>query len=236
MDELLKYPKIYRICTKETPSSKKCLSESEISFLLEGEVIVEEKIDGGICGISWKGDTHHAQGRGRLVHYAENPKQFHGFNKWIYENYEKIQKIPAGWIVYGEWMRACHNIFYDLLPDFFIAFDVWNGSDFLAYDEKSRFLQKIGFTQVPLLYRGTLGVQDIFNFVTKSKYSTDELAEGVVIKNYEKSLMGKYVRRDFMDAMDEHWLKKPLLENKLFLQFLYQRKKKESHSFKIPVK
>lgn len=95
MNEPLKYPKIYRICTKEAPSTKKCLSESEISALLDGEVIVEEKIDGGICGISWKGDTHHAQGRGRIVHYAENSKQFHGFNKWIYENYEKIQQIPG---------------------------------------------------------------------------------------------------------------------------------------------
>lgn len=75
MNEPLKYPKIYRICTKEAPSTKKCLSESEISALLDGEVIVEEKIDGGICGISWKGDTHHAQGRGRIVHYAENSKQ-----------------------------------------------------------------------------------------------------------------------------------------------------------------
>ncbi|TRZ92175.1 MAG: hypothetical protein D4R88_00815 [Methanosarcinales archaeon] len=215
MNEPLKYPKIYRICTKETPSTKKCLSDSEISTLLDGEVIVEEKIDGGICGISWNGDAHQAQGRGRIVHYAENSKQFHGFNKWIYENYEKIQQIPAGWIVYGEWMRACHNIFYDLLPDYFIAFDVWNGSKFLGYDEKIQFLQKIGFEQVPFLHRGSLRVQDIFNLVTKSKYSTCELAEGVVVKNYEKSLMGKYVRREFMEAMDEHWLKKPLRENKL---------------------
>ncbi len=218
MNEPLKYPKIYRICTKETPSTKKCLSESEISALLDGEVIVEEKIDGGICGISWKGDTHHAQGRGRIVHYAENSKQFHGFNKWIYANYEKIQQIPAGWIIYGEWMRACHNIFYDMLPDYFIAFDVWNGSTFLGYDEKTRFLQKIGFEQVPLLHRGSLRIQDIFNMVTKSKYSAGELAEGVVVKNYEKSLMGKYVRREFMEAMDEHWLKKPLRENKLICQ------------------
>jgi ATP-dependent RNA circularization protein (DNA/RNA ligase family) len=216
MNELIKYPKIYRICPeKEAPLTKKCLFESEISALLDEEVVVEEKIDGGICGLSWKGDSHQAQGRGRAVHYTENSKQFYGFNKWIYENYEKIQQIPAGWIVYGEWMRACHNIFYDSLPDYFIAFDVWNGSKLLAYDEKTQFLHKVGFEQVPLLYCGTARVEGIFSLVTKSKYSTIELAEGIVIKNYAKALMGKYVRREFMESMDEHWLKKPLRENKL---------------------
>lgn len=217
MDEIIKYPKIYRICTKNSPATKKCLSELEISLLFSDEVIIEEKIDGGVCGISWRGDTHHAQGRGRAVHYTENSKQFYGFNKWIYENYEKVQHIPIGWIVYGEWMRACHNIFYDLLPDYFIAFDVWNGSKFLVYDEKTTFLQKLDFKQVPLLYRGTIKVQDIFSLVGKSNYSTTELVEGFVIKNYAKSMMGKYVRREFMNGIDEHWLRKPIKENRLIM-------------------
>lgn len=218
MNELVKYPKIYRICPKkEKLPTKKCLSELEISVLLDGEVIVEEKIDGGICGLSWKGDSHQAQGRGRVVHYTENSKQFYGFNKWIYENYEKIRQIPAGWIVYGEWMRACHNVYYDSLPDYFIAFDIWDGSKFLIYDYKTQFLRNLSFEQVPLLYRGVIRVQDIFSLAGKSKCSTGELAEGIVVKNYAKAqaLLGKYVRREFMDSMDEHWLKKPLRENKL---------------------
>lgn len=213
--EIKKYPKIYRICGKNLPTTKKCLSDSEVSELLKGEVVVEEKIDGGICGLSWRGDVHSAQGRGRVISYDENSKQFYGFNDWIYKNYEKISKIPVDWFIYGEWMKACHNIFYDLLPDYFIAFDILNRDRFLDYDEKSKFLKEIGFEHVPLIYHGVLKINEITKLVGKSKYSTNEIAEGVVIKNYKRSLMGKYVRREFMDSMDEHWLKKPLKENKL---------------------
>jgi hypothetical protein len=36
-----------------------------------------------------------------------------------------------------------------------------------------------------------------------------------VIKNYDKQLYGKYVRKEFMESMEIHWLEQPLIENKL---------------------
>ncbi len=244
----VKYPKIKRIVS-DGVTSKKLLTSSEIDALLDGEIVVEEKIDGGICGVSWRKDAymHYAQGRGRVIQYTENSKPFYGFNKWIYSNYEKIQKIPDEHIIYGEWMGASHNIYYDLLPDYFIAFDVWNNikNKFLSYTEKTNLLERLEFSQVPLLFQGPVpkhtkghSTKDdkildvITDMVTKSKYSTNQLAEGVVVKNYKKNklLMGKYVRQEFSDSLDEHWLKMPLRKNGLAEE--YENEKKETKKTK----
>lgn len=228
MYRIVKYTDIYRICPKwsDIPKKKKCLSDKEVKNLLNygkgeiGEIIFEEKVDGGIVGISREGYNIIIQGRGRIIPPTENSKQVFGLNSWAYANYEKIMKVPEKFFVYGEWMKASHNIFYDELPDFFIALDVWNGEYYLDYDNKTNFLKDIGFAQVSLLYRysgigSRLSVKDIVDMAKKSRFSSSETMEGIVIKNYKKRLMGKFVRREFDDAMDKHWLEKPIIENRL---------------------
>ena len=211
MTQFKKYPKIYRLGSEEN---------REIFDVDTDVIIIEEKVDGGVCGISKNGDKLILQGRGRIIPYDENSKQFHGLNSWAYENYEKLIRIPHEWIVYGEWVKACHNIYYDKLPDYFIGFDVWNGERYLDLIDRSKFLYVIGIAEVPLLHAGTdYVIGDIFAsdiaFKIKSRYSSSEIMEGIVIKNHERGLAGKYVRREFADSMEEDWLKKPLIVNRL---------------------
>lgn len=217
---LKKYRRIYRICPRgmSIPPKKKCLSDNEVNMLLDGDIVVEEKIDGGIAGISWDhyNFRHLAIGKHNPIPTNENSKKFYGFNKWIYDNYEKIQKIPQGWIVYGEWLRASHTLFYDLLPDYFITFDLWDGVRYIDYDSKEKLLGQLGFKMIPAIFKGRVkGVKDIIDMVKKSPYSSKEIMEGVVVKNYRNGLMGKFVIRKFDDRIEDHWLKKPLVENKL---------------------
>jgi len=206
----------------DPPKKKKCLTEAEVKVLLRGHVIIEEKVDGGIVGLSWNGKRHLAIGKHSMINYNDNSKKFYGLNSWIYQNYEKIQKIPLGWVIYGEWLRAKHNIFYDRLTDYFVAFDIWDGYRYIDLKSRSEFLYKIGFAEVPLIYSGAdLDIVDILYIAegisvsNVSRFSSSEIMEGIVIKNYEKGLMGKYVRREFMDSIEEHWLRMPLVENRL---------------------
>ena len=220
MAALKKYRRIYRICPKgmDIPPKKKCLSDNDIKILLDGDIVVEEKIDGGIVGISWDhyNYRHMAIGKHNPISTNENSKRFYGFNKWVYDNYEKVQKIPQGWTIFGKWMRSSHNIFYDLLPDYFMAFDIWDGYRYIDFDNKEKLLELIGFKMISTIYIGRVkGVKDIIGTVKKSQYSSFENMEGVVVKNYKKGLMGKFVTREFDDRMDEHWLEKPLIENRL---------------------
>lgn len=206
----------------DPPKRKKCLSEDEVKNLLYGHITIEEKIDGGVVGLAYDGNTHLAIGKHTMIPDTTNSKGFYELNNWIYSNYEKIQKIPIGWIVYGEWMRASHNILYNKLPDYFISFDVWNGHKYLDITNRSIFLYEIGFEEISIIHSGTnLGIEDIlficegkFGVSNKSRFSSTETFEGLVIKN-DNGLVGKYVRKEFMSSTEEHWLKSPLIENKI---------------------
>lgn len=238
MQKIRKYHRILRMCPKKMrgmniskyllenvadhPKSKKCLTEAEVKVLLDGHTVFEEKVDGGVVGLAWDGEKHLAIGKHSMIHYSDNSKKFYGLNSWIYENYEKIQKIPKGWIIFGEWLRAKHNIFYDNLPEYFVAFDIWDGYRYLDLHSRSDILCRLGFAEVPLIYSGdNLDVEDVLciadgiSVSNMSRFSSSEVFEGIVIKNYDKQLYGKYVRREFIESMEIHWLKKPLIENKL---------------------
>lgn len=249
MNKIKAYRRIYRLCPKiyknwmnkipknlvgniaDPPKRKKCLSEDEVKVLLKGHVTIDEKIDGGVLGLTWNGEIPLVVGKHSMVNYDNNSKKFHGLGRWIYSNYEKISKIPIGYIVYGEWMGARHNIPYNDLPDYFVGFDIWNEHKFLDVVERSIFLYDIGFAEVPFIYSGTdLGVEDLICITegvggvsNKSRFNNEEIIEGIIIRN-DSGLIGKYVRREFMDSIEENWLKLSLVENKLHQRIKYVEK------------
>ena len=109
-----------------------------------------------------------------------------------------------------------------MLNNFFYAFDIWDGYRYLDLQSRSEFLRKLGFAEVPFLYSGNdinvvdlLRIADGLSVSNKSRLSSVETIEGIVIKNYEKQLFGKYVRREFLESIEENWLTLPLVENKL---------------------
>lgn len=242
LTKLEPYRRIYRICPKKYKgllnkvpknlrnniadplTGKKCLEEDEVKELFKGHVTIDEKIDGGVLGIAWSGTEPLIVGKHNMVDYNHSSKKFYGLREWVLTNWRKISQIPLGWITYGEWMRARHNIPYDNLPDFFIGFDVWNEdrNTFLNYIDRSMFLDDIGFSEVPNVISGTnYGIEDIICILegvgginNKSRFNKNELMEGLIIRN-DNGLIGKYVRREFMESIEENWLTLPLVQNGL---------------------
>lgn len=240
MEKIKIYRRIYRICPRrnkeilkdipkkllcsipENPREKKCLTLDEVKILLKGHVSIEEKIDGGILGISWNGINPLTVGKHSMINFDINTKKFCGLSRWIYENYEKISKIPKGYIIYGEWMKAKHNIFYNNLPDFFIGFDVWNGKRFFNNTERSIFLYDMRFEEVSTIYTGNnLSVTDLIyisegigGVSNKSRFNDKETIEGIIIRN-DNGIIGKYVRKEFSDSIEENWINLPFVKNKL---------------------
>jgi|SRR3972149_992158 len=165
------YRRIFRICPQmykgwinkvpnnlvdkipDSPKRKKCLEEEKVKALLKGHVTIDEKIDGGVLGLAWGGFPL-VVGKHSMVNYDKSSKKFYGLRQWIYDNYEKIAEIPLGWVVYGEWMRAQHNIPYVDLYDYFIGFDIWDADKgkFLNFIDRSIFLDSLGFAEVPVIY------------------------------------------------------------------------------------
>jgi ATP-dependent RNA circularization protein (DNA/RNA ligase family) len=173
-----KYPKVHRLGKEETEG------------ILEGEVHIEEKIDGSNVSI-WFAD-------GELQVGTRNQRITEGFNGFVdfvrnhptlptlFERYPHIR-------LYGEWLVK-HTIAYkETSYKQFYLFDVTSRSEETDGDEEAReeFWPRMAVHQlakdfdlkVPE-YHGSLmnpTMEDIMPFVGKS--SLGEEGEGVVLKN-----------------------------------------------------
>lgn len=200
-----KYEKTYRFFP--TPG-KINLSKNDISELLSGEVIVEEKMDGANVGIIRHKHGFSLQKRGSLVGQSEH-EQFGYFHNWANnQNYELLMNLPVNHIIYAELLYAVHTVFYDKLPSYVLVFDVWDGNSYLNYDKRKDFCDMYNLHMVPLVTRGSFSKNDISKLIPeKSMYG--DFVEGIVLKRYRKNeyLKAKVVNPDFIKIVNasEHW-------------------------------
>lgn len=217
-----KYEKTFRLGIPEFKDvkGKFYLDRKEIKQLLASNVSIEEKMDGANTGIIRHKTGFHLQKRGSLVGRSEHA-QFDFFYNWAYsQKYDNIMSIPVGYLVYGELMFACHHIFYDRLPDYFLVFDVYNTkkNKWMNRRQKEEFCSEYGFSIVPLIDQGVFTLDELYSIIPKeSRYG--HRAEGVVVKRYNKKnyIRGKIVWPSFMKEIDDsdHWRNKPVRMNLL---------------------
>ncbi len=87
-------------------------------------------------------------------------------------------------------MYAKHTIFYDKLPEYFLAFDAFltRENRWLNYEERNQLCCDIGFHQVPLVNSGIFRKEDLAGLIPAiSKYGS-EPAEGIVVKRYKSTV------------------------------------------------
>jgi atypical dual specificity phosphatase len=190
-------------------------------------VIVEEKIDGANLGISL-GDSGQLQVQNRSHYVSSNDQaQFSLLPAWLDGKREALLEILRAeeglqerYVLYGEWMVATHSIEYTHLPDWFVAFDLYDRveSRFFSRAELRARLEGTGIMQVPLLYEGVLDGEDtLLGFLErKSRFSPEVRVEGVVVR-FPGGERGKVVRADFV-AGNVHWSKHTLRKNRVWIE------------------
>jgi hypothetical protein len=118
----------------------------------------------------------------------------------------------------GENLFARHSVGYSDLPDYFLAYSVWDGDRCLPHDETVAWLKERGVPMVPMLWCGKLtdaalgavvagintGRQEGFVIRTAAGFAADDFALHVV----------KWVRPGHV-VSDRHWSKAPLVRNGL---------------------
>ena len=59
---------------------------------------------------------------------AASHPQFATLNTWIAAHKTELCRVlePRRHILFGEWLRARHSVFYNRLPDYFLAFDIYD--------------------------------------------------------------------------------------------------------------
>ncbi len=217
-----KYPKTYRILVPQiNVKGKHYLSDEETKLLLAGEVSITEKLDGANTGIIRVRDGFRLQKRGGLVGQSEH-EQFGFFTAWSQANYDKLIQLPKNTVLFGELMYAQHTIHYNKLPDYFLAFALYNYKDQEYYkrDEMVKVCESVGLCYSPEVARGHFKRTELFNLIPKVSAYGDEKAEGIVVEKIKDGSRGKVVREEFVKHMeeDEHWshynVRKNLLRSK----------------------
>lgn len=204
-----------------TPRNDKVLAPAEVKDLLAEEVVVEEKVDGANLGFSVsEHGTLRAQNRGSYLPIDAPSGQWKPLKRWLAAYTQPlVDALYPDLMLFGEWCYAMHSVHYTRLPDWFLAFDVYDRAkrEFWSVEPRNELLQRLGIAPVPELGRGRFDVESLKELLGSSRL-TDGPAEGLYVRREDGGRLlarAKLVRAEFVQAIDEHWSKRPLVENRL---------------------
>lgn len=184
-------------------------SDRDASIVLVDQVHIEEKIDGSSVGIAYYDKNPLIRNRDHILskNYQKDTtakKQFVPLWNYFYKNKERFVNLSelGPYSVYGEWCLVQHGIEYKRLPDYFIAYDIYNYEKkfFIPPHIAREILENLGFSLSPKLFSGNIdSYEEIAALITQSKF-TDDLAEGLYLKTWNSTQVTsrfKMVRQDF---------------------------------------
>lgn len=206
------------------------LGDRLISDLLDGAVVMEEKVDGSQFRIRITQDGIQCGSKGVDFTDAETDKNFKLGVEAANKNFVDITMPEGGVIdIFAEYLQSPHHntLSYERIPaNHLMIFDVIQENRdgslyFYPPAAKREFSLKHGFEPIPTLFEGsgTELTQEKINEVLKGTSALGkESIEGVVIKNYNKFYdpikfpyyqgmfkAGKYVRAEFTERNKTEW-------------------------------
>lgn len=203
------------------PRDDKVLPPDEAKKILEHEVVVEEKVDGANVGFSVDEDGDlQVQNRGSLLSRESCHPQFAPLWRWLQPKQDSLaEALFPDLMLFGEWCYAVHSIRYTKLPDWFLAFDVYDRSSeaFWSVPRRDELVQRLGLALVPRIGAGRFDLWSLQALLATSQL-TDGPAEGLYVRRYEGDLLvarAKVVNREFTQAIEEHWSRRSLVANQL---------------------
>lgn len=203
------------------PRGDKVLAPHDVRELLARTVVVEEKVDGANLGFSVdEQGVLRAQNRGAYLELDSPKAQFKPLKRWLQPRAEALAAaLFPDLILFGEWCYAVHSVRYTRLPDWFLAFDVFDraSGEFWSAGRRNALTAELGLAVVPQLGSGHFDLPQLTALLGNSRLS-DGPAEGLYVRQDagdQSVARAKLVRREFVQAIDEHWSKKALVPNGL---------------------
>ncbi|UGT64003.1 RNA ligase family protein [Nocardia asteroides] len=220
MTEFVRFPSTPYLVTPQGVDVRddKALEENEQTAFLAGPLHVEEKVDGQNLGISVGTDGLRFQTRGSYVHLGG--RHFRGLSTWIEPRRHRLtEALGDDLILFGEWCAVMHSVRYDLLPDWFLVFDVYDTTTrrFWDPDMRNALAEDIGLHTVPFLGCGHFTLGELARLIRQSQVGHEQM-EGVVARastSDERQRRAKLVRPDFVQSIEKHWMTKPHTMNRL---------------------
>ncbi len=221
-EEFFKFPSTPHLATLAGVDIRddKVLTEFERSEFLRHELAVEEKVDGANLGVSFDANgSIRAQNRGA---YLQLPGlgQWKKLGEWLAPRTDVLSEhLSDRYILFGEWCYARHSVFYDRLPDWFLAFDIYDRESrrFLSSTRRDRMIEKMHLSKVPSLARGRFSYPELQHLLSQSKLS-DQPAEGIYLRFDQGDWLAqraKLVRPAFIQAVQQHWSRSAIRPNRI---------------------
>lgn len=197
------------------------------ALLKDKFLVVEEKLDGANVGISFEDEgTLRLQCRGHYLEGGPGEVQFALLKPWAQTHQGWLwERLGTRYTLYGEWLYACHTVFYDQLPHYLFEFDLLDTETgiFLSTARRREHLAGGPVVSVPVLREGKFGsLKELLKLVGPSLYKSDGgLSEGLYVKWEEDGeVKGRYkwVRSGFIQTILDsgtHWKDRPLVPNLL---------------------
>lgn len=220
-EEFVKFPRTPHLAWlgATPPRDDKMLSSEEAAALLELPVIVEEKVDGACIGLSvGPSGTVRAQNRGGYL-TPNSHAQFRPLWPWLARREAALREaLDQGLILFGEWCYARHAVAYDALPDWFLAFDVYDRSAerFWSRVRREELAGRLGLASVPLIAAGRFDRAGLDRLLGPSRVGSSPM-EGIYLRWEEGPWLAaraKLVRASWLPHDEEHWSRRPIVPNR----------------------
>jgi hypothetical protein len=194
----------------KTPRLEKVLTHDIQREWRNKIAVVTEKMDGAQAGISFD-DTGKMilQSRGHVLVGSPREKQFDAFKRWAHNNQSMLYDILGSrYAMFGEWLYAKHVKFYDILPHYFMTFDILD-KEFGEFLSTSRRISVIGVsTQIVSAEILETGYFRKFNnfgkFIQKSKFKSSDWKEklqDLASQHNVKNIWGQTDESDLMEGV-----------------------------------
>jgi hypothetical protein len=161
MDSIYKYPRTRHIEGSGIQTGDDDLQIAPWRELAGKELIIEEKIDGANCGISFDPTGRlRLQSRGHYLAGGPRERQFELLKGWAARyTLDLWALLGRRYVLYGECCYGKHSIFYTDLPHYLMEFDLYDIEDdsFLSTDRRRVLLRDLPFvSSVRVLHEGSL--------------------------------------------------------------------------------
>lgn len=206
MKSIPSYPKILTLGSAYTENA------------LIGEVIVQEKLDGSQFAFGVNEDSQVVmRSKGAQLSVENHAQMFDKAVDYIDSIHKAVEAIGPESYFYCEYLeKPKHNTLkYANIPtNNLCLFDAMIKGKWATREELIKLVDFLGIDLIPELYRGSMGVERIQEFLETQSYLGEEILEGVVIKNYSQTILlggqvfplfTKYVRESFKERHSADW-------------------------------
>lgn len=201
MAHLHSYPKVYAI------------GHAGVAELFDGDVLVEEKIDGSQFSFAKVAGEISMRSKGADIIPGSHDSGM--FSAAVNSVEEMKEFLHEGWTYRCEYLqKPKHNVMaYPRIPKrHLILFDINTGDEiYMSRADKVAEAERIGLEYVPVMHFGKVDTPEKLYALLERESVLGGPLEGIVVKNYsrfgrdKKVLMGKFVREEFKEAHNKEW-------------------------------